>query len=195
MDQSVKTASQSVLDDAFHLMFGLSRTEPAPKLNERLDRLARLRSAISDNEARFEHAISADFGHRCATETAIAESLLVLGEIKHAIKHLKKWIAPRRVSTALQFVPAKNRLMPQPLGVVGIMAPWNYPLQLTLAPAVGALAAGNRVMIKPSELVPRFSALLAEAIATKFDATEIAVTAFDDDVAPAFAALPFDHLI
>src|SRR6185437_13408872 len=120
---------------------------------------------------------------------------LVLGEIRHATRHLKKWMAPQRISTALQFMPARNRLIPQPLGVVGIIAPWNYPLQLTLAPAVGALAAGNRVMIKPSELVPRFSALLKELISAKFDATEIVVTGIDDDIAKAFAALPFDHLI
>ena len=119
----------------------------------------------------------------------------MLGEIRHAARHLKKWMAPQRVTTALQFMPAKNRLLPQPLGVVGIIAPWNYPLQLTLAPAVAALAAGNRVMIKPSELVPRFSALLREVIAAKFDATEMTVTAIDDDIAQAFASLPFDHLI
>jgi len=100
----------------------------------------------------------------------------MLGEIKHTARHLKKWMAPRRIATALQFMPAKNRLIPQPLGVVGIIAPWNYPLQLTLAPAIGAIAAGNRVMIKPSELVPRFSALLKEVISAKFDATEIVVT-------------------
>src|ERR1700732_3163206 len=195
MDQSLKSPGQSGLDDAFHAMFELSRTAPAPTLQQRLDRLARLRAAISENEARFEQAISADFGHRCVTETAIAETLLVLGEIRHAAKHLKKWMAPQRVATALQFMPASNRLIPQPLGVVGIIAPWNYPLQLTLAPAVGALAAGNRVMIKPSELVPRFSALLREVIAAKFDATEIVVTGIDDDIAKTFASLPFDHLI
>ena len=195
MDQSLKSPGQSALEDAFHAMFELSRMTPAPDLAERLDRLARLRAAVADNEARFEQAISADFGHRSTTETAIAETLLVLGEIKHAAKHLKKWMAPQRVSTALQFMPAKNRLIPQPLGVVGIIAPWNYPLQLTLAPAVGALAAGNRVMIKPSELVPRFSALLKEVIAAKFDATEIVVTGIDDDIAKTFASLPFDHLI
>jgi coniferyl-aldehyde dehydrogenase len=195
MDQSLKSPGQSALEDAFHAMFELSRTTPAPTAAERLDRLARLRAAVSENEARFEQAISADFGHRSTTETAIAETLLVLGEIKHATKHLKKWMAPQRVSTALQFMPAKNRLIPQPLGVVGIIAPWNYPLQLTLAPAVGALAAGNRVMIKPSELVPRFSALLKEVIAAKFDATEIVVTGIDDDIAKSFASLPFDHLI
>jgi len=195
MDQSLKSRGQSALEDAFHAMFELSRSTPAPTLSQRLDRLARLRAVIADNEARFDQAISADFGHRSSTETAIAETLLVLGEIKHAAKHLKKWMAPQRVSTALQFMPAKNRLIPQPLGVVGIIAPWNYPLQLTLAPAVAALAAGNRVMIKPSELVPRFSALLKEVIAAKFDATEIVVTGIDDDISKAFASLPFDHLI
>src|SRR5712671_3391625 len=195
MDQSLKSRGQSALEDAFHAMLELSRSTPAPDLAERLDRLARLRAAVADNAARFEQSISADFGHRSTTETAIAETLLVLGEIKHAAKHLKEWMAPQRVSTALQFMPARNRLIPQPLGVVGIIAPWNYPLQLTLAPAVGALAAGNRVMIKPSELVPRFSALLKEVIAAKFDATEIVVTGIDDDISKAFASLPFDHLI
>ncbi len=195
MDQSLKSSGLRALDDAFHGMFELTRTTPAPTLDQRLDRLARMRAAISENEARFEAAISADFGHRSSTETAIAESLLVLGEIKHAARHLKKWMAPRHVPTALQFMPARNRLIPQPLGVVGIIAPWNYPLQLTLAPAVGALAAGNRVMIKPSELVPRFSALLKEVISAKFDATEIVVTGIDDEISQAFAGLPFDHLI
>src|ERR1700720_3504544 len=195
MDQPLKSPGQRGLDDAFHAMFELTRTNPAPGFSQRLDRLARLRAAVSENEGCFEQAISADFGHRSATETLIAETMLVLGEIRHASKHLKKWMAPQRVSTALQFMPAKNRLIPQPLGVVGIIAPWNYPLQLTLAPAVGALAAGNRVMIKPSELVPRFSALLKEVIAARFDATEMLVTGIDGDIAQAFASLPFDHLI
>ena len=195
MDQPLISPAQRAVADAFERMFELSRAEPAPDLAERLDRLSRLRALVQDNESRFEAAISADFGHRSQIETAIAETLFVLVEIKHATKRLKKWMAPRRVATALQFMPAKNRLLPQPLGVVGIIAPWNYPLQLTLAPAVGALAAGNRVMIKPSELVPRFSALLRELIAAKFDATEMLVTGIDDDIAKAFAALPFDHLI
>jgi coniferyl-aldehyde dehydrogenase len=195
MDQSLKSPGQSALEDAFHAMFELSRTRPAPALEERLDRLARLRAVVADNERHFEQTISADFGHRSATETTIAETMLVLGKIKHAAKHLKKWMAPRRVSTALQFMPAKNRLIPQPLGVVGVIAPWNYPLQLTLAPAVGAIAAGNRVMIKPSELAPRFSALLKEVISAKFEATEFVVTGIEDDIAKTFASLPFDHLI
>lgn len=195
MDQSLKSAGQHALEDAFHRLFELSRAEPAPNLALRLDRLKRLRAVVTENEAAFEAAISADFGHRCITETVIAEIMMVLGEIKHAAKHLKTWMAPQRIATTLQFAPARNRLMPQPLGVVGIIAPWNYPLQLTLAPAVAAIAAGNRVMIKPSELAPRFSALLAETVTAKFAATELVVTGIDDDIAKAFASLPFDHLV
>jgi coniferyl-aldehyde dehydrogenase len=195
MDQPLKSPAQAGLDDAFHPMFDKSRLEPAPALEVRLDRLRRLRAAVSDNEARFEQAISADFGHRSAVETTIAETLFLMVEIKHATKRLKKWMAPQRIATALQFMPAKNRLIPQPLGVVGIIAPWNYPLQLTLAPAIGAIAAGNRVMIKPSELTPRFSALLKEVIAARFDATEMMVTGVEEEIAKAFASLPFDHLV
>ncbi len=195
MDQPLKSAELAALDEAFHGMLERSRAAPAPTLAERLDRLARLKAVIAENEARFEAAISADFGHRAKPETSIAETLFLLGEIKHAAKHVKKWMAPQRVPTALQFLPAKNRLIPQPLGVVGIIAPWNYPLQLTLAPAVGALAAGNVVMIKPSELVPRFSALLQELVAKKFEPTEMLVTGIKEEIATAVAALPFDHLV
>jgi coniferyl-aldehyde dehydrogenase len=195
MDQPLTSPALRALDEAFHAMIEKSRAEQAPLLDVRCDRLARLRSVISDNEARLTQAISADFGNRSATETLFAEVLFVLNEIKHASKHLKKWIAPQRIQTALQFLPAKNRLIPQPLGVVGVIAPWNYPLQLTLAPAIGAIAAGNRVMIKPSELTPHFAALLKELIAAKFSADELLVTGVEEDVAKAFAALPFDHLI
>src|SRR5947209_1111983 len=172
-----------------------SLAEPAPDLAERLDRLACIHAVVTENEERFRQAISADFGHRCAVETNIAETMLVLSEIRHAAKHLKTWMAPQRVATGLQFLPARNRLIPQPLGVVGIIAPWNYPLQLTLAPAIGAIAAGNRVLIKPSELTPRFAALLREVIAAHFDPTVLSVTGIEDGVAQAFAALPFDHLV
>jgi coniferyl-aldehyde dehydrogenase len=195
MDQPLKSPGQSALDDAFHAMFERSRSEPAATLDQRLDRLKRLRAAVAENEARFAAAISADFGHRSTVETTIAETLFLFTEIKHAARHLKRWMVPRRIPTALQFWPARNRLIPQPLGVVGIIAPWNYPLQLTLAPAIGALAAGNRVMIKPSELTPRFAALLQETIAAKFDPTEVIVTGIDEAIAKAFATLPFDHLI
>ena len=194
MEQAIKNPGAS-LEDSFHRMVRLSRDEPAPSHDARLDRLGRLSTMLAANEKRFQEAISADFGHRAAIETTMAETLLVQSEIKHARRHLAAWMAPQRVATQFQFWPAKNRLLPQPLGVVGIIAPWNYPLQLTLAPAVGALAAGNRVMIKPSELVPRFAALLKQVIADTFDDSDIMVTDIDGNISQTFAALPFDHLL
>lgn len=196
MDQSLSgLGGRNALHDGFHRMIEVSRKTPAPSLDERLDRLARLRKLLQDNEKNFEQAIASDFGHRCAIETLIAEILFVLGEIKHAAKHLKGWMAPRKIATQIQFMPGKNRLMPQPLGVVGIIAPWNYPLQLTLAPAIAALAAGSRIMIKPSELSPNFAALLRNSVAAAFDPNEIMVTGIEAGVAEAFTQLPFDHLI
>ena len=195
MDQPVTPANQSPLEKDIHRMVELSRTLPPPSLEQRLDQLARLRSLIADNESRFAEAISADFGHRATAETVFAEVLFLQGEIRHTRQHLKRWMAPQRIPTQRQFFPATNRLLPQPLGVVGIIAPWNYPLQLTLAPAIGALAAGNRVMIKPSELAPRFAALLQQTIADAFDPTDMTVTGIDGDIAERFSTLPFDHLI
>jgi coniferyl-aldehyde dehydrogenase len=101
----------------------------------------------------------------------------------------------RAVATGLPFFPGRNRLLPQPLGVVGVVSPWNYPIQLTLGPALGALAAGNRVMIKPSELTPRASALLAALTAAHFDPDELCVVNGDAETGKAFVRLPFDHLL
>src|SRR6201987_1736983 len=123
MDQPLKSAGQSALDDAFHAAHARSREEASPTLEQRCDRLARLRAGVADNEGRFRDAISADFGHRSAVETTIAEALVLYGEIRHATKHLKKWMAPRRVPTALQFLPAKNRLMPHTAGGGGQLPP------------------------------------------------------------------------
>lgn len=189
------SAPLAALNESFQAMVARSRAEPPPDCAARLDRLARLRAVVADNEERFRQAISADFGHRSAVETTIAETMMVFSEIRHASKHLKSWMAPQRVATTLQFLPARNRLMPQPLGVVGIIAPWNYPLQLTLAPAIGAIAAGNRAIVKPSELVPHFSALLRETVAERFDTMELLVTGVEDEIAKGFAHLPFDHLV
>lgn len=195
MDHAVMRSPQSALDDAFHAMIALSRATAPPELPVRLARLQRLRALLTDNEQRLEAAISADFGHRARVETTIAETLFLLTELKHTIKHLPRWMAARRIATTVQFWPATNRLMPQPLGVVGIIAPWNYPLQLTLAPAIGAIAAGNRVMIKPSEVTPRFAGLLNELVGAAFEPTELFITGIDDDIAQTFAGLPFDHLV
>ncbi len=143
----------------FALLREASRADLDARASARKDRLRRLLALLEAHEAAFADAISADFGHRSIHETRFAEAFSSSSEIKLALRALERWMRPRRIATSWPFWPGSNRLMAQPLGVVGIISPWNYPLQLTLAPLVGALAAGNRAMIKPSELVPRFSSL------------------------------------
>jgi coniferyl-aldehyde dehydrogenase len=168
--------------------------EMFPTLAARLDRLERLQRLIEDNEQQFIDAIGADFGHRSRHETIIGETFFVLAGIAQARKHLRGWMKQRRVRTSFHSLPGASSILPQPLGVAGIVSPWNYPLQLGLGPALAALAAGNRVMLKPSEITPRFSELLAQQVAQRFQPDEFAVITGDADTGRAFVQLPFDHL-
>jgi coniferyl-aldehyde dehydrogenase len=169
--------------------------DPMPDRAARSDRLGRLLAVVEQHADAFAAAISGDFGHRSRHETLVAEIFVVAAAIKHARRHLGGWMRMRRAPTALQFRPGYNRLLPQPVGVVGVVSPWNYPLQLALGPAVGALAAGNRVMLKPSELTPRTSALLARAVREHFAEDEFTVVTGGADAGRAFVELPFDHLL
>jgi coniferyl-aldehyde dehydrogenase len=131
---------------------------------------------------------------RSAHETRLAELFVVRAAIRHARKHLTDWMRPQRIATGLHFRPSYNRLLRQPLGVVGIISPWNYPIQLSLGPALAALAAGNRVLLKPSELTPRFSELLDRLVRASFAADELSVVNGGVELGQAFVGLPFDHL-
>ena len=168
--------------------------ERYPSVATRRDRLERLRRIVTQHESRFVAAIERDFGHRSAHETRLAELYIVGAEARHAIRRLSRWMKPRRVATPWHLLPASARIMHQPVGVVGIISPWNYPVQLALAPAVAAIAAGNRVMLKPSELTPATSSLLAELVSASFREDEFAVVEGDADIGQAFSALAFDHL-
>jgi coniferyl-aldehyde dehydrogenase len=167
----------------------------SPSRAVRLDRLERLCAMLDAQAEKFAACISEDFGGRSPVEIRITETMMLQSAIRHVKRHLKGWMKPRRAPTALAYLPGSSRLMRQPLGVVGIISPWNYPLQLALAPLIGALAAGNRVILKPSELTPRFSEALQAAIAKAFAPEEVTVVLGDSAVGKAFAALPFDHLV
>ena len=169
--------------------------DPMPGRAVRHDRLGRLLAVVEQHADAFAAAISEDFGHRSRHETLIAEIFVVAAAIKHARRHLAKWMRMRRAPTAIQYRPGYNRVLPQPVGVVGVVSPWNYPLQLALGPAVGALAAGNRVMLKPSELTPRTSALLERTVGECFAEDEFAVISGGADTGRDFVELPFDHLL
>jgi coniferyl-aldehyde dehydrogenase len=168
--------------------------ERYPTLAVRRDRLQRLSSLAHEHEKAIVEAIDADFGGRSSHETRLAEILVVANGIRDALRDLPRWMKARRVPTPLTLLPGRGEVLPQPLGVVGIIAPWNYPFQLAIVPATGALAAGNRVLLKPSELTPRTSALIAELVAARFNEDEFAVLPGDADVGRAFAATKFDHL-
>jgi coniferyl-aldehyde dehydrogenase len=169
--------------------------EPNIAWLKRKENLKKLGSIIKDHESDFINAISKDFGNRASEETIIAEMLVIQGGINHALKHTPKWMRTRKAPTALQFKPAYNRVIPQPLGVIGIMSPWNYPLQLAVMPLIGALGAGNRAMIKPSEYTPLFSKLLKNVLGKVFSEDEVYVALGGVDVATCFSSLHFDHLI
>ncbi len=168
--------------------------EPYPSLTLRHDRLERLAALIEEHEQEIVAAIGADFGTRPAQETRLAELFVIAVGIRHARKNLSRWMAQQRVPTPLYLWPGRSQLLRQPLGAVGVISPWNYPVQLALLPVLAALAAGNRVMLKPSELTPRTSALLEHIIAQHFAQDEFAVVTGGPDVGDAFSRLPFDHL-
>lgn len=166
-----------------------------PDRAQRLDDLARLRAAFKTRLEDFAQAVGDDFGYRPRAETLLAEGVPVLREIDHLRRHLRRWMRPRRVAVDPVFLPARCEIIPKPLGVVGVVSPWNYPVNLALVPLVDALAAGNHVMLKPSEHTPRTAALLAELLGGVFPPERVAVVRGDAVVAAAFAALPFDHLL
>ncbi|TFH85001.1 coniferyl aldehyde dehydrogenase [Billgrantia azerbaijanica] len=171
------------------------QAEPYPTLAVRRDRLARLAEMTRRHRQEIAQAIRQDFGHRAEAETRLAEVATLLQAVSHTRRHLKRWMKPRRAGVPWRLQPARARVHRQPLGVVGIIAPSNYPWNLALLPAVDALAAGNRVMVKPSEHTPTTSELLAELAERYFAADELAVVTGGEATARAFAALPFDHLL
>jgi coniferyl-aldehyde dehydrogenase len=121
--------------------------------------------------------------------------MITLAEIDHAISHLRRWTRPRSASVGWRFWPARAEIRPEPVGVVGILSPWNYPVTLALVPVVSAIAAGNHVFLKPSEHTPRTSQFLRELLADVFPEDRVAVALGGAEVGAAFSALPFDHLL
>jgi coniferyl-aldehyde dehydrogenase len=169
--------------------------KPFPSLAERKDKLKVLRSLLQRYQDCIAESVSADFGGRSPAETKLVEVLGPILEINHALHALRKWMKPSRRRTELLFLTNRARVVYQPKGVVGVITPWNFPLYLSLGPLVAALAAGNRVMIKMSELSPRTTELLAQMLAEGFAEDEVAVFGGEVAEAQAFSRLPFNHLV
>lgn len=171
--------------------------EGAVSLHTRVDRIERALSQLRKYQAQLTEAMCADFGHRSTQHSKMMDVAGAIGPLEHAKKHVKKWMRPEKRSTLfpLNLFGARSRIEYQPLGVIGIISPWNFPVNLAFSPLAQALAAGNRAMIKPSEFTPATSALMQQMIAEVFDPSEIAVVTGGPEVGQAFSELAFDHLI
>ena len=194
-DANMTTPSASIsLRALFNAQHLASRAHLDVPLPTRRDRLLRMKTLIDNHGTALAEAVQKDFGVRSPQLTEIADLFVLRTLLSHTLKSLPKWMRPQKVSTPLYLQPACAYLQRQPLGVVGVVSPWNYPVQLALGPVITALAAGNRVMLKPSELTPATSALMAELIGHAFAPDEVCVVLGDGDLAAEFSSLPFDHL-
>jgi len=163
----------------------------------RIGRIDRAIALLVDHQQRLVEAMSQDFGHRSRHQSLFTDIAASIGPLKHAKKHVADWLKPekRKVDFPMNLLGAKARIEYQPLGVVGVISPWNFPVNLTFTPLAGILAAGNRCIIKPSEYTPATSQVMAEIIASSFDELEIAVVVGGPQTGADFAGLPFDHLL
>jgi len=168
---------------------------PAPSLQQRKAILLKLERLIEQNRLILAEAANADFGTRSGFETEMSEIVGTISIIRFMRRRLRSWMSPRRRSVSMWYMPAKNRVEPRPLGVVGVVSPWNFPLNLALVPAATALAAGNRVMLKVSEFTPHTSAVFKRLIEENFSPELFYVTDGGGEIASRFTTLPFDHLL
>ena len=168
---------------------------PCPDFREREHRLVALKKALLKNKQAFLEALDRDFGGRSKNESLLTEFMPILGSIDYTLKHLKRWMKPSRRHVSYQLQPASAKVVYQPLGVIGIVVPFNYPLMLSISPLVTALAAGNCCMLKMSEFTPQTSELLAKVIADTFSEGIVTVINGEAEVAALFTSLPFDHLL
>lgn len=169
-------------------------SEDTPTLKQRKARLKTLRASVLAYRAELEEAISEDFGHRSRHETGMLELTVIIRSIDYLSRNLRRFMKPERRHVGMVYRAGSAHVEYQPLGVVGIMAPWNYPVLLTLVPLATALAAGNRALLKPSELTSRTSEVIRNLIEGAFPEEEVAVVLGGPEVGAAFSQLPFDHL-
>ena len=168
-----------------------------PDYNERIDRINRLKVLVEENSDAFHKALQNDFGTRHEQLSLLSDTLPIIGSAKHITKNLKKWMKPekRKPNFPLGLLGAKAFIHNQPFGVVGIISPWNFPLNLSLGPLVEVFAAGNNAMMKLSEFVPETSELTEKLVKQYFSDDEVVVVNGGPQTSQAFAGLAFDHLL
>lgn len=188
------TAAMQALLEKQRASFAAGLPVPAATRKDRLQRALKL---LLEHKDGFVKALSDDFGHRSVEMSLVTDIMASVKPLKHALKNLESWMRPerRKLDFPLGLLGARAMVEYQPKGVVGVIAPWNFPVNLTFSPLAGILAAGNRALVKPSEFTPATSELMRSAIAQYFDETEIAVITGGPEIGKAFSELAFDHLI
>ena len=171
------------------------QAHPMPSLEQRRNRLSALKGALLAHKQPLCDALALDYGQRSDYDSLVADILPCVMQINYSLKRLKGWMRPARRHPGLLLAPARVEVHYQPLGVIGIMVPWNFPVMLSLGPLIGAIAAGNRAMIKLSEFTPHTNAVLRTLLAQVFGDDEVVVIEGDAGLAAAFSTLPFDHLL
>ncbi|MFV7771771.1 coniferyl aldehyde dehydrogenase [Shewanella marisflavi] len=171
------------------------REQGAPSRQQRETQLIALKQALLSHQQAIVDALSADYGHRSSDDSRISDIMPCVNNINYTLKKLKGWMKPSRRHAGILLAPAKVQVQYQPLGVVGIIVPWNFPVMLSIGPLITALAAGNRAMIKLSEFTPETNKVLKQMLADLFDESVVAVIEGEADVAAAFSAQAFDHLL
>jgi coniferyl-aldehyde dehydrogenase len=201
MNAALQDHNNPALAERLQRLLGLQRQAFNKELpvtaTTRIDRITRAIALLVDHQDALCEAMAADFGHRPAVMSRLVDISSSVGHMKHARQHLKAWMKneKRPVRFPLNVLGARAWIQYQPLGVVGIVSPWNYPVSMGFAPMAGVLAAGNRCMLKPSEFTANTSELTASLIAEYFDESEVSVITGGPEVGQAFSALPFDHLL
>lgn len=168
---------------------------PNPDYAIRKERLMRLKTALLNYQQPLVEALSQDYGHRSTDDSLISDIMPVVNNINYSLKNLKKWLKPSRRHAGILLAPAQVKVHYQPLGVIGIIVPWNFPVMLSIGPLVTAIAAGNHAMLKLSEFTPATNKVIKQLLAEVFDESHVAVVEGEADVAAQFSALPFDHLL
>mgnify|MGYP000447424651 FL=1 len=186
--------TQEALENTFSQQKKYFASNTYPSYQERINDLKTLKALIVNNQQAFIDAMSQDFGHRSAEDSRIGDILTTVMGINYTIKKLKSWMKPEKKHIGILFQPAKGEVVYQPKGVIGIIAPWNYPVFLAFGPLTAALAAGDTAMIKMSEYTPKTNSLLAKLITSAFPIEKVAVICGETDMATAFSKLTFDHL-
>ncbi len=187
------SVAQKDIDGLFKILLANRQNVAACSADERIIKLKQLRDTVLDQKSRIEEAVNSDF-RKAPPETRLTEIYMIISEINHALKNLKRWMEPEKVRTPLSLIGSRSWIKYVPKGVCLIISPWNYPFQLSLGPFVSAVAAGNCVILKPSEFTPDSSEVVKEIISGIFEENEAVVIQGDHTIGEQLVSLPFDHI-